>query len=285
MPNVQDSFLPSTPTGRIDPHQDPAIHVECDRVHCLPNTVDSVHPPEANSGLALLVDDPGSEQRARFKISQGGEHATTKPASIGWLQPLAVRCVVCWFEAVRLNVYFEAAARGVREGREQASACDWPKYIESGDWVSSNPPSKVPPSSIRGDQKGAVSVGLVGLLAGMAFVLWMLVVIVQGTQVQGRVHLGVVSSAVGGFSAGGVVLEPVEAVGGSVRRMYLMVQAGGRYYPLYEPLVVEQQSSLVLLTLRNKKRFICTAEDETVCVRTADATQEIKAARPAASSQ
>lgn len=183
--------------------------------------------------------------------------------------------------AARSNIYVQAAARGIAEGKETVRSWDESKLPSVAKAATTSTESSKAVPSRRDSQSGSGTIGFLGMLGGMAITAWMLFITLDGLRVQSSVDLGVVTSADGGFPLGGTGLVPVEGRGALVGRMFSMVQAnGGVFYPLYEPLVVEQHAPLVLLTLRNGRRHICDRH-ASVCARTADVTREIKVDRPA----
>lgn len=183
--------------------------------------------------------------------------------------------------AVRSNIYVQAAARGIAEGKETVRSWDESKLPSAAKAATTSTESSTAAPARRDSQSGSGTIGFLGMLGGMAITAWMLFITLDGLRVQSSVDLGVVTSADGGFPLGGTGLVPVEGRGALVGRIFSMVQAnGGVFYPLYEPLVVEQHAPLVLLTLRNGRRHICDRQ-ASVCARTADVAREIKVDRPA----
>lgn len=183
--------------------------------------------------------------------------------------------------AARSNIYVQAAARGIAEGRATVRSWDESKVSSAAKAAATSTESSTAAPSRRDGQSGSGKIGFLGMLGGMAITAWMLFITLDGLRVQSSVDLGVVTSADGGFPLGGTGLVPVEGRGALVGRMFSMVQVnGGVFYPLYEPLVVEQHAPLVLLTLRNGRRHICDRR-ASVCARTADVAREIKVDRPA----
>lgn len=183
--------------------------------------------------------------------------------------------------AARSNIYVQAAARGIADGKETVRSWDESEVPSAAKAAATSTESSTAAPSRRDSQSGSGTIGFLGMLGVMAITAWMLFITLDGLRVQSRVDLGVVTSAVGGFPLGGTGLVPVEGRGTSGGRMFSIVQAnGGVFYPLYEPLVVEQHAPLVLLTLRNGRRHICDRQ-ASVCARTADVTREIKVDRPA----
>lgn len=183
--------------------------------------------------------------------------------------------------AARSNIYVQAAARGIAEGKKAVRSWDESKVPSAAKAATTSTESSTAAPLRRDSQSGSGTIGFLGMLGGMAIAAWMLFITLDGLRVQSSVDLGVVTSAEGGLPLGGTGLVPVEGRGALVGRMFSMVQAnGGVFYPLYEPLVVEQHAPLVLLTLRNGRRHICDRQ-ASVCARTADITREIKVDRPA----